>query len=146
MTEQPMGGGAAFWAARGVRIEPEIGDGDEVGVEDVAEAAEVAETEVEVETEQVEDAPAPGFPQQRVSEPDDSPADESAEDPAEDPAEPHAASAPAEAMAAAAATIAPPRPRPHAVTGPVPSTGSPSRPGGRRTTTLSPACQVPGRR
>ena len=97
MTEQPMGGGAAFWAARGVRIEPEAGDEDEaeaeveveVEVEAVVEAAEpeqapVEEPEPEV-IEQVDETPVPGFPQQRTSDttPDDSPATEPLE-----PAEP----------------------------------------------------------
>ena len=100
MTEQPMGGGAAFWAARGVRIEPEAGDEAEVEVEDVAETEDVVEVQdvlepAQVEQEQLEEAPAaepeiveqiietpvPGFPQQRTSEAtaDDSPAAEPAE-------------------------------------------------------------------
>ena len=48
MSEQPMGGGAAFWAARGVRIEPEIAaEGDETEeteLEDVP--ADVVEVEI----------------------------------------------------------------------------------------------------
>ena len=49
MTEQPMGGGAAFWAARGVRIEPEIAT-------DEAQAAEAGPEEVEeVDVEEVEE-------------------------------------------------------------------------------------------
>ena len=80
MSEQPLSGGAAFWAARGVRIEPEFDDADvqeaeaETGVEaeaevadeapadEVAAADEVVEAEVEAqvepEAEQV-DAPEP---------------------------------------------------------------------------------------
>ncbi|MBR7827974.1 SMC-Scp complex subunit ScpB [Actinospica sp. MGRD01-02] len=40
MTEQPMSGGAAFWAARGVRIEPEVVDEEEF-VEETTEVDEV---------------------------------------------------------------------------------------------------------
>jgi segregation and condensation protein B len=47
VTEQPMGGGAAFWAARGVRIEPEI----------AADEAEAAEAELEA-VDEVEPAEA----------------------------------------------------------------------------------------
>jgi segregation and condensation protein B len=61
VTEQPMGGGAAFWAARGVRIEPEIETEAEAGdaAEDVgvveAEAEAEAEVKVEVEAKQAAD-------------------------------------------------------------------------------------------
>lgn len=51
MTEQPLGGGAAFWAARGVRIEPEVADeefGEDDGEVEAAET-EVADAEVKVE-------------------------------------------------------------------------------------------------
>jgi len=83
VTEQPMGGGAAFWAARGVRIEPEAGDEDEVEnlvaeveTEDVLEPARSEEAPadepelevVEQVAEQIEETPVPGFPQQRTSE------------------------------------------------------------------------------
>ena len=92
--EQSMGGGAAFWAARGVRIEPEATD-DEHVEETVAEseaepaAAEVepvAEVEPEAAPDVVPEVPEsadvpetravraeesepvlPGFPQQRTS-------------------------------------------------------------------------------
>jgi segregation and condensation protein B len=41
VSEQPMGGGAAFWAARGVRIEPEtVTEGDEPEEAEVEDAAE----------------------------------------------------------------------------------------------------------
>ena len=84
--EQPLGGGAAFWAARGVRIEPEIADADEDATdEDLAhedDAAEAeprdepaAEAEPEVHlpearaaaVEEVVEERLPGFPQQRTS-------------------------------------------------------------------------------
>ena len=49
MTEQPTGGGAAFWAARGVRIEPEI-VGDEIvdgeSVVDEAVDSEIVDDEI----------------------------------------------------------------------------------------------------
>lgn len=71
MTEQPMGGGAAFWAARGVRIEPETAadeaESAEAELEAVDEAGpaeaeleDVAETDAEVVAEaaaQDEDVP-----------------------------------------------------------------------------------------
>ena len=85
MSEQPMGGGAAFWAARGVRIEPETAaEGDEVEeaeledvpadvvevvevVEDVVEVVEEVEEPVREEITPVEAPPLTGFPQQRSS-------------------------------------------------------------------------------
>jgi segregation and condensation protein B len=45
VTEQPMGGGAAFWAARGVRIEPEVVGDEELDL--VEEPAVVEEAEPE---------------------------------------------------------------------------------------------------
>ena len=53
MTEQPMGGGAAFWAARGVRIEPEIVTEGEELEEAELEVTEPAEAELEDVTETV---------------------------------------------------------------------------------------------
>lgn len=89
--EQQMSGGAAFWAARGVRIEPEAADADDVenNVEDVEEtdttdeqepAAEetpvaeavvedVEDAAVEPEAEPKVDPALPAFPQQRNSAP-----------------------------------------------------------------------------
>jgi segregation and condensation protein B len=53
VTEQPLGGGAAFWAARGVRIEPEP---DSAAESDSDSETEIeAEAEIEAETE-AEDA------------------------------------------------------------------------------------------
>ncbi|HET9170153.1 MAG TPA: SMC-Scp complex subunit ScpB [Actinospica sp.] len=49
MTEQPMSGGAAFWAARGVRIEPEVVDEEEFEAEAGGSEDEQAEVAVEVE-------------------------------------------------------------------------------------------------
>jgi segregation and condensation protein B len=54
VTEQPMSGGAAFWAARGVRIEPEIVDKAEFA----EETAEVEETTDAEGTAGVEEAAA----------------------------------------------------------------------------------------
>ena len=58
MTEQPMGGGAAFWAARGVRIEPEVADEEEfeAAEPEFEQAADVAEPEqiADAEPEQPE--------------------------------------------------------------------------------------------
>jgi segregation and condensation protein B len=119
VTEQPLGGGAAFWAARGVRIEPEMaGEGvdetaDEVEAEQSVEAVDDVEPQVEAaepepepallpeastveelvdideaaedttspdapqpEEALTDEAPLPGFPQQRVSAPGASRADE----------------------------------------------------------------------
>ena len=45
MTEQPMGGGAAFWAARGVRIEPEVIDDEELDLVEEPGAVEESEPE-----------------------------------------------------------------------------------------------------
>jgi len=49
VTEQPMGGGAAFWAARGVRIEPEV-VGEELDL--VEEPPVVGESEPEPQAEE----------------------------------------------------------------------------------------------
>ena len=61
MTEQPLAGGAAFWAARGVRIEPEVVEEEpddepstSSAVAAVPEAAAAAVAEVKVEVEVVE--------------------------------------------------------------------------------------------
>jgi segregation and condensation protein B len=115
VSEQPTGGGAAFWAARGVRIEPEVEDEELVeepevlaGPEQVEEPEDAAEPEivpeartseedvhadavVVEEVEQVEEIPLPGFPQQRSTDPRPEPAapesEESAESaPTEEPA------------------------------------------------------------
>ena len=114
--EQPLGGGAAFWAARGVRIEPEVvgeDSPDEDETADVVEAADeveaddspeveaeaVVDIEVEVEDgdepDQVQpqetspdEAPLPGFPQQRGAE--SSPADAAAVAAVPSPADAHA--------------------------------------------------------
>jgi len=80
VTEQPLEGGAAFWAARGVRIEPEVVEeepDDEPStisiVEAVPEAKAVAEPGVEAEAEAVEPEaePEPRPEPQLVAEPED---------------------------------------------------------------------------
>jgi segregation and condensation protein B len=59
--EQPLGGGAAFWAARGVRIEPEVVGGDlpdEAAEADVVETADEAEAGAEAEADDGPEAEA----------------------------------------------------------------------------------------
>ena len=51
MTEQPLGGGAAFWAARGVRIEPEPDNAAGSDSETETESGTDTETESEARTE-----------------------------------------------------------------------------------------------
>jgi segregation and condensation protein B len=59
VSEQPMGGGAAFWAARGVRIEPEIvTEGDEPEEAELEHAAESDVVRDDVVDDVPEDAPA----------------------------------------------------------------------------------------
>jgi segregation and condensation protein B len=90
--EQPVSGGAAFWAARGVRIEPEIADAEDVEDTDATDSTDstdeqqpsVAESSVdeavveeavveevvvepEAEPEPEADPALPAFPQQRSS-------------------------------------------------------------------------------